>query len=127
MSATTTNQAATILNEVIGILMTGGEKAAEIYLTALDPGLLAIPIIAWLMDEGIEWLGQIVSIAGQKTIDGIVIDVQKNGEQSQAVTAATALILANGSGNADGITQATTALEAAYKSAINYDGWATPK
>jgi hypothetical protein len=121
------NQAAEILNEVVSALMSGGEKAAEAYLTALDPGLLAIPVVAFIMDQGVHWLFQVISIAGQKFADKVVIDLQTNGERSDVITAGTALALAIGSNDPQAIKSAVDAASAAYKSAFNLDGWATPK
>lgn len=125
-SPTTENVAADILNGVISALMSGGEKAAEAYLTALDPAVLAIPIIAWIMDEGIKYLGQILSVAGQKFADEIVIDVETNGERSSVITTATALQFALASGNATDIALATQNASAAWGKLIHYDGSSQP-
>lgn len=121
------NQAAEIIDNVIAALMVGGEKAAEVYITALDPGLLAIPIIAWLLDEGIEYLGHIVSVIGQKNATAIVIDIQTSGEESEVVAAGTALVYANASGNKEAIQNAVNDATNAYKKLFTYDGSYTPQ
>lgn len=123
---TTDNKAADILNGVISALMSGGEKAAEAYLTALDPTILTVPIIAWLMDEGVQWLGQVLSIAGQKFADNLVIDIQTNGEQSGVINACTELSLALASGNQTAIDKAKLDASSAYQAAFAFDGWSTP-
>lgn len=124
---TTNNVAAEVLDGVISALMSGGEKAAEAYLTTLAPEVLAIPIIAWIMDEGVHYIGQILSIAGQKFATQIVIDVQTRGEQSSVITTATALQFALSSGNASDIAIATQNASAAWANLIHYDGSAQPK
>lgn len=124
---TTSNTAANIINDVISALMSGGEQAAEAYLTALDPAILSVPIIAWLMDEGVQWLGQILSIAAQKFADNVIIDIQTNAENSEVINASTALALAIGSGDQSAIQNAVSNASAAYKAAFGFDGWATPK
>ena len=123
---TTTNEIAEIINQVISAFMSGGEAAAEAYLTALDPALLALPPIAWLMDEGVGYLGQILSVAGQKFVDSIVIDIVSNQEKSSVITTATAFQFALGSGNQAAITQASQNLSTAYANLIHWDGNATP-
>lgn len=114
------------MNNVISAFMSGGEAAAEAYLTTLDPALLAFPPIAWLMDEAVGYLGQILSIAGQRFADQIVINIQTQGEESDVITAGTALAIANASGDQAAIAAAVTAASAAYKAAFGFDGWATP-
>ncbi len=127
MSApTVNNQAAGILNQVISILMSDGEKAAEVYLTALDPELLAIPIVQWIMDQGVQYLGSLLSVMSQKLITGIVIDIQTNGEKSVVIQAAVALQIALSSGDKSAIATATVAASDAYRAAINWDGSAQP-
>ena len=106
--------------------MKGGETAAEAYITSLDPAILAIPIVAWFVDQGVQYLGQILSIASQKFVDTVVIEIQTNAEKSSVITAATALQFALGSGNQAAITQASNNLSQAYASLIHFDGIATP-
>lgn len=124
-SPTTTNSAADVLNGVISALMSGGVTAAETYLTGIAPEVMAIPILAWLADEGISYLAQVLTVAGEKFADQIVVNIQTNGEKADVLNTATALAIAIASKNASAISAATIAASAAYKSAFNFDGWAT--
>jgi hypothetical protein len=124
---TTDNAPVDVINGIVSAFFTGGEVAAEAFLTALDPALLANPLGQWIIDEGVGYIGQILSIAGQKFIDGIVIDVQTNSEKSTVLSTATALAIANASGDKSAIADAVSNLSAAYKAVINMDGWGTPK
>ncbi len=123
---TTDNAALDFLNGVIGALMSSGEVAAEAYITASDPALFAIPIVAWIIDEGVVYLGQILSIAGQKFGDALIIDFQTGSEQASVLSTGTALAIAQASGNAAAIASAVASASNAWKSAINFDGWGTP-
>jgi hypothetical protein len=124
---TVDNETADILNGVISALMTGGEAAAELFVTGLAPEVFGNPIMQWLLDEGIGYIGQILSIAGQKFVDSLVIDAQTNWEKSDVLNAGTTLALAIASKDQAAITSATAALSGAYKSIISFDGWSTPK
>ena len=125
-SPTTSNSAAEIMEQIVSAIMSGGVAAAEAYVLALDPAVLSIPIIAWAVDEGISYIAQFISIAGQKFVDGVVINIQTDLEDSNVVNAATELALAQGSGDQAAIAKAVADASAAYKAAINFDGWATP-
>jgi hypothetical protein len=122
----TDNQAADVVNGIIRAIISGGETAAETYLTALDPALLSIPIVHWLMDQGVHYVAQIVSISGQQFADNIVFDIQTNGEKSDTITAGTALAIAIASGDQGAIQKAKDSAGAAYKKAFQLDGWSTP-
>jgi hypothetical protein len=115
------------LNAVIAAFMAGGEKAAEAYITALDPALFGIPFVQWFVDFGVERLGQVMSVAGQKFVDGIVQDIVVKGEKSDVITAASALAFAKASGQQASIDEAVHNLAKAYKAAINFDGWGVTK
>ncbi len=127
MSAPTSdNQAADILNLVISALMSGGETAAEAAITALDPALLANPVSQWLLAQGVRYLAQIVSIAGQRFGDALIIDFQTGSEASNVLSAGTALAIAQATKDPQAIADAVKAASAAWKSAIGFDGWSTP-
>lgn len=121
------NTSANFLNTIISAFMSGGETAAETAITAADPELFGNPVMQFFLDEGVQWLGQIISIAGQKFVDNVVIDLQANGEESGVMVAGTALALANASGDTNAISKAVADASAAYKAAFNFDGIATPK
>jgi hypothetical protein len=123
---TTDNQTADILNGVVSALMSGGEKAAEVFVTGLAPAFFGNPITQWLLDEGISYIGQILSIAGQKFVDSLVIDAQTNWEKSDVLDSGTALALALASKDPAAIQTATNNLSQAYKAVVNFDGWSTP-
>lgn len=123
---TANNQIAQFLNELTNALMTGGVAAAEAYVQSLDPALLAIPIVAWFVDEGISYLGSILSVAAQKVITGLVIDIQTNGEESAVLTSATELALAQGSGDPNAVQNAINDAITAWGSLIHWDGTAPP-
>lgn len=117
-----TNQVAAIINEVVAAFLSGGETAAEAYLTALDPALLSIPFVQWILDWGVQYVGQIISVAGQQFATKIVIAIQTDGEQSNVVNGATALQLALGSGDQTAINQAAENLKTAYGALFSFDG-----
>ena len=123
---TTDNQAAEILDQVISLLMSGGLVAAEAYLTSLAPEVLSLPVIAWIMDQGLSYVAQIVSVAGQKFATQIVVDIQTHGEKSSVITTATALQFALSSGNQTDIDLATKNASTAWGNLIHYDGSAQP-
>lgn len=125
-SPTTDNKALGVINGIISALISGGEKAAEAYIVALDPALLGIPIINWIIDEGVGYLATIVSVAGQKFADALVIDIQTKQEGSNVITATTALAIAQASNDQKAIDAAIKAASSAYKTAFNLDGWSTP-
>jgi hypothetical protein len=124
---TTDNTGADFLNTVISAFMSGGQIAAEAAITALDPPLLANPIAQFLLAQGVGYLGSILSIAGQKFGDALVMDLQTGSEKSNVLTAATALAIAQASGNQTAIAAAVANADAAWKAVTNFDGWSTPK
>lgn len=123
---TTDNKVADFLNGIVNAFATGGEAAAKVYLVALAPGLFAYPLVGWIADELLSYLGQILSIAGQKFATQIVIDIQTNGEKSSVITAATAFQIALASGNSGAIQDAANTLSGAYGDLVHFDGWSTP-
>lgn len=120
------NVTAEIINELISAIMSGGEKAAEAYLTGLAPEVFANPFMQWLLDEGVQYLGQFLSIAGQKFADNIVIDIQVNGEKSAVMTAGSELAFAIASKNQGSIDKAVADISRAYQVAFKCDGWGNP-
>lgn len=123
---TANNQIAEFLDQFINALVTGGEVAAEAYITSLDPALLAVPIIKWFVDQGVQYLGKLLSVATQKVITGLVIDIQTNGEESAVLTSATALALAQGSGDPAAVQNAVNDAIKAWGELIHWDGSAQP-
>lgn len=121
-----TNVTLTVINGLITALMSGGIVAGETYLTSLDPALAAIPIVAWLEDEAIQYIANILTIAGEKFADQIAISIQTGAEGNNVINATTALALAQGTGNQSAIASAAAQASAAYQKAFGLDGWATP-
>ena len=101
--------------------MSGGEVAAEAFLTAEVP-VLAFPlfqgVLSWLVSD----LGGALQTVLINNATGIVLTLQTNAEQSDIVAAATALKLAQASGDAAAIQGALTNAISAYKALINFDG-----
>ncbi len=102
--------------------MSGGEKAVEIYLTALAPEILGIPIVQFALDEIVQYVGQIISVAGQHFATQVVIDLQTRGEKSDVITTAVALQIALASGNQEAIDGASQNLKDSYARLIHWDG-----
>lgn len=123
---TTDNKTADIINELVSAFMSGGEKAAEVYLTSLAPEILGIPVVQFLLDQLVQYLGQIISVAGQKFTTQIVIDLQINGEKSSVLTTAVALQYALASGDKNAVSLATKNLSQSYSNLFNYDGSSQP-
>ncbi len=120
------NKLADFFNKLIEAFEQGGVVAMEAYITSLDPAVLAIPIVAWFVDQGVSYIGQFISIITQKAVTGIVIDLQTNGEESTVLTTATALALAQGSGDQNAITDAKNKAISALGSLIHWDGSSQP-
>lgn len=116
------NKMADFFNGLISSLVTGGELAAEAYIAGVDPALMAIPPIKWLVDEGIEYLGHLIGAFLATNATNIVIDVQTNGQNSKAVVAATTLKYAIASGNKDAIAKAIKEATQAYADLGHWDG-----
>jgi len=125
-SPTTVNKATVFIEGVISALMSGGELAAEAYITALEPEIFGIPFFHWLMTEAVSYMGQFLQVAGEKFADNVAVDIQTKGEESDVITAATALAIAEASNDPVAIAGAVKAAGAAYKAAFNLDGWGNP-
>jgi hypothetical protein len=123
MSAPSTDNAvADFFNNIISALIKGGDVAAEAYITTLDPAILALPPVALLVDQGVQYLGQIVNAYVAKGLTSIVIDVQTKGEESSCLQAALALQEAINKGDQDAINQAVQNASNAYGSLIHWNG-----
>lgn len=120
-AAPTTDTAAQIVGGVIQALMQGGEAAAETYLTAQFPWL-ANPIANSLLSLILGWIEKPIQTYMINSAAGVVIAIQTSAEQSAVVNAATALQLAQQSGNQAAIGQALAAAKAAYEKLGLWDG-----
>lgn len=123
---TTANRATTFIEGVVSAFVTGGDTAAEAFITSLAPEFFAIPFFHWLMTEAVSYMGQFLRVAGEKFADNVAIDIQIKGESSDVITTSTALAIAEASNDPIAIAGAVKASAAAYKSAFNFDGWGNP-
>lgn len=119
--AQTVNTAAAIVGGLINAIMTGGEDAALLYLGE------QLPIFATSIGSAIaSWaLGLIVGPLETYLINnatGIVISIQTSTEQSSVVAAATALQIAQASGDQGAINTALANAKAAYGKLFSWDG-----
>lgn len=119
--APTTNTAASIVGGVINAIMTGGEDAALTYLAA------NVPVFATIIGAMIaSWaLGLIVGPIETYLINnatGIVLSIQTSTEQANVVATATALQIAQASGDQNAINTALSNAKAAYGKLFLWDG-----
>lgn len=112
---------AQIVGGFIQALMTGGESAAEVYLTAQFP-FLTNPVAQEILDWIVSDFGSAIQSYLINSTTGVVINIQTSSEQSNVVAAATALQIAQASGDKIAINQAISDAKAAYKKLINWDG-----
>ena len=122
---TSDNKIADFVNGLVNALMSGGVTAAQTYLTATSP-IFAYPFINWLSNIALNYLAGIIGTAVKNALDTIVIDIQTNGEASSVIQTATALAIAQASGDVNAITQAKHAAIDAWAALIHSDGWAHP-
>ena len=121
MAAQTTNTAAAIVGGFIEALMTGGETAAEVYLTAQVP-ILANPILQDILDWIVSDIGGALQTVLINNATALVINIQTSSEQLNVVSAATALQIAQNSGDQAAITEALTNAKAQYAKLFSWDG-----
>ena len=117
----TTNVAAQIVGGFIQALMSGGEAAAEAYLTAQVP-VLANPILQDILDWLVSDIGGALQTVLINNATGIVINIQTSSEQAGIVAAATALQIAQASGDPSAIATALNNAKSAYQSLLNWNG-----
>lgn len=115
------NVTAEIIGGFIEALMTGGETAAEAYLTLQFP-FLANPIAQEILDWIVSDLGSALQSYLINSATGIVINIQTSNEQDDVVAAATALQIAQVSGDQSAISKAMENAKTAYKDLIRWDG-----
>jgi hypothetical protein len=119
-----TDKVATVFNTFLKAIATGGAQAGEVYVKSLDPALLTLPIISQLLDFGISEISNAIYGFIARSVTGLIIDIQTNGENSKVMSAGTALQLANASGNAQAIQLATTNMVQAWANEVFWDGQA---
>lgn len=120
---TQTNKWATLFQQVIALLVTGGEKAANVAIVASAPAF-ANPFLNYILSEVLDWLGSQIRVFGAQIAVSAITDFQTNGEKSAVHQAAKDLIDAHNQGDPDEIKKHDDALAAAYSDAIHWDGTA---
>lgn len=110
---------------LIKAIMTGGATAAEAYITALDPEILALPLVQILLDDGIDALVGSITTGITNIATGVIVDIQVNGENSSAVTAAVALQYALAGKDPNAISTARANACQAYLLLGHWDGVVT--
>ena len=116
-----TDIVAQIVGDFIEALMTGGEDVAEAYLTAQFP-FLANPIMQSILDWLVKDFGQAIQTVVINGTTSMVISIQSDSERAQILAAATALQIAQNSGDQDAIKKALEGAKEAYGSVIHWDG-----
>ena len=105
---------------IVDALFTGGELAAETYITAQAP-IFANPVMQEVLDSMIGAIGSAIERNMINSINAVVFNMQAHGENSKVKKAATILNAAKSSGNKHAITKSTESLIAAYRDLISSD------
>lgn len=113
--------AAQLLGGFIQALMTGGEAAAEAYLTAQFP-FLANPVLQDILDYIVKDIGDALQTVIINGSTSLVINIESESEENNIVAAATALQLAQASGDQNAIAKAVSDAKKAYGSVFHWDG-----
>lgn len=119
------NVPASIVGGFIKALMSEGEIAASAYLKVQVP-FLALPFFSQVTDYLINLLGDDIQKYVINDATKIVIKVQTSVEQSAIVAAATALQMAQQSGDQDAITIQLANTKKAYSDLGMWDGTYSP-
>lgn len=119
------NPTAAVVGGFIEALMGGGEAAAMTYLVAQFP-VIATPILYSIVSWVVNYIAQDIENYLINNATGIVIAIQTSNEQSNVVAAATALQMAQESGDQNAINTALANAKAAYGALINWDGTYSP-
>jgi hypothetical protein len=101
--------------------MSGGESAAKTYLEAQFPWL-ANPFGDEVLSVVLGWVVGPMQTYLINSATGVVIGIQTSSEQSAIVAAATALQIAQQSGDMNAVNQALANAKAAYASLLQFDG-----
>lgn len=120
-----TNKAAEIVGGFVKALMSGGESAAETYIKAELP-FLALPVFSQITDWIVGSIGSEIQTVIINGTTKMVINIQTGSEQSAVVAAATALQMAQQSGDQVAIAKALTVAKKAYLDLGNWDGTYSP-
>ena len=116
-----TNRAAQIVGGVIQAIMQGGEDAALAFLAAEVPFFanpIARDLAAWMLG----WIVDPLQTYLINNATGIVINIQGSAEQANILAAATALKIAQASGDQAAINEAVKNAKEAYQKLCNWDG-----
>lgn len=116
-SPNSVNPIATFMNNVVAAIVKGGRLAGEAYVLSLAPWL-ANPFIKWFLDYYLDWMTGLVDHSSEMFIDGLIIEIQTNGEKSEVYQKLSAIIAAKGAPDAKTIQDA----KSAWADAIHFDG-----
>lgn len=118
---TTDNAAADFVNNVINILITGGEDAAKAYIAAQAP-VLEGPIVGVLTNEALSLIGDAIDKAVAIRVDAVVIQIQTGNETSGVNQTYQQLQAAKASGDSNAYDAALAAFAKAAASLAHGDG-----
>lgn len=122
----TTNQLASVVNQVLKSLIEGaGESAVETTLIAQYPWL-GLPFVKQVFEFVLGKVSGLIYQNAAEAATKIIIDVQVNVETGAANAAFQNLQLAVASGDTIAIAKASNALDSAYAALIHFDGSAPP-
>ena len=85
---------------------------------------LGIPPLRWLLDAVVKWVGGYFNVASADAMVALVIDIQVNGEDSEAGKAMSDLNKAIAAGDQSAIDKASADFDAAYRKLVHWDGQA---
>ena len=121
LSDSKTNRAAQIVGGVIEAIMQGGEDAALAFLAA-EVRIFANPVGKALASWVFGYVAGPIETYLVNNATGIVINIQTSTEQTAVINAATALQLAQASGDPAAIEEAVKNAKAAYSKLFRWDG-----
>lgn len=120
MTTTSTDPAAALVDGIVSALFTGGEEAAQVYITAELP-IFASPILSTLLSYFLGLIGNSIEKNVVNLANQIVFNVQADNENSAVLKAANALQAAQKAGDQNAITQGKQNLINAIGSLVHTD------
>lgn len=120
ISNQTSDEMTALIDGIIKAAIDGGDVAIEAFITAQLP-FFANPILQYILDMGVSWIGGIVYDQLSTIAINLMIDFKTNGENSDVLKAAEVLQAAQASNNQGAIDAATKDLIAAYGNLVHVD------
>jgi hypothetical protein len=121
-SPTTTNQAASVVNDVLKAIIEGAGVPEVEAAILLQAPWLGLPFIKQFFEWGLNWVASYFYVSAANAATKIVIDVQVNMEQSNVIQSFQNLQMAIASGDQKAIEQASLDLDKSYGALIHSDG-----